>query len=85
MTGCFVPIRVLIASLMFGGTVISYVLRVNINIAIVSMTMDSEKLCVNMTSKDRCGKLRHKRILIPSIYSQYKRLLNNKYQTRLYL
>ena len=69
MTGCFVPIRVLIASLMFGGTVISYVLRVNINIAIVSMTMYSEKLCVNMTSKDRCGKLRHKRIFIPSIYS----------------
>ena len=61
MTGCFVPIRVLIASLMFGGTVISYVLRVNINIAIVSMTMDSEKLCVNMTSKDRCGKLLHKK------------------------
>ena len=54
MTGCFVPIRVLIASLMFGGTVISYVLRVNINIAIVAMTMNSEKLCVNMTSKDRC-------------------------------
>ena len=81
MTGCFVPIRVLIASLMFGGTVISYVLRVNINIAIVAMTMNSEELCVNMTSKDRCGKLRHKGIYIPS---SYRRLLNIKYQKCLY-
>ena len=71
MTGCFVPIRVLIASLMFGGTVISYVLRVNINIAIVSMTMDSEKLCVNMTSKDRCDKLRHEIIYILTLNTKH--------------
>ena len=53
MGGIRIPIRSLIALLMFGGTMINYVLRVNLNIAIVSMTQDSDKLCINKTSDER--------------------------------
>ena len=48
-----VPSRVVIALLMFGGTFVSYVLRVNLNIAIVTMTNNSDVLCVNRSSSDR--------------------------------
>ena len=47
------PARVVIALLMFGGTFVSYVLRVNLNIAIVTMTNNSDALCVNRSSSDR--------------------------------
>ena len=47
------PARVVIALLMFGGTFVSYVLRVNLNIAIVTMTNNSDVLCVNRSSSDR--------------------------------
>ena len=53
MTLFGIPIRAVIALFMFGGTMISYVLLVNINIAIVSMTKDSERLCVNKSNEDR--------------------------------
>ena len=48
-----IPTRSLIALLMFGGTMMNYVLRVNLNIAIVSMTQDSDSLCKNKTSDER--------------------------------
>ena len=48
-----IPIRAMIALFMFGGTIVSYVLRVNLNIAIVSMTKNSEILCVNKSNEDR--------------------------------
>ena len=53
MLGFAIPIRAIIAFLMFGGTVISNVLRININIAIITMTENNEVLCVNETNKDR--------------------------------
>merc|ERR1719189_2272872 len=37
---------------MIGGTFVSYVLRVNLNIAIVTMTNNSDVLCVNRCSSD---------------------------------
>ena len=49
----FIPIRAVIAFLAFSGTLISYVMRVNLNIAIVTMTEDSDVLCANLTNKDR--------------------------------
>ena len=51
-TSC-IPVRVVTAILMFGGTFVSYVLRVNLNIAIVTMTNNSEVLCVNKSKSDR--------------------------------
>ncbi len=48
-----IPVRVVTAILMFGGTFVSYVLRVNLNIAIVTMTNNSEVLCVNKSNSDR--------------------------------
>ena len=48
-----IPIRVIIGLLMFGGTLISYVLRVNINIAIVTMTENSKILCANKSHTER--------------------------------
>ena len=48
-----IPIRAIIALLMFGGTFVSYVLRVNLNIAIVTMTNNSDALCYNSSSSDR--------------------------------
>lgn len=48
-----IPIRALIALLMFGGTMMNYILRVNLNIAIVSMTKDSNIICVNKSSDER--------------------------------
>lgn len=45
-----IPIRAIIALLMFGGTFVSYVLRVNLNIAIVTMTNNSDVLCYNSSS-----------------------------------
>jgi hypothetical protein len=48
-----IPVRVVIAILMFGGTFVSYVLRVNLNLAIVTMTNNSEVLCVNKSTSDR--------------------------------
>ena len=48
-----VPIRAIIALLMFGGTFVSYVLRVNLNIAIVTMTNNSDVLCANSNDSER--------------------------------
>ena len=48
-----IPIRAIIGLLMFGGTLMSYVLRVNINIAIVTMTENSEILCANKSNTER--------------------------------
>ena len=48
-----VPIRAIIALLMFGGTFVSYVLRVNLNIAIVTMTNNSDVLCANSNGSER--------------------------------
>ena len=47
------PQRAIIAFLAFGGTMISYILRVNLNIAIVTMTDNNEQLCQNVTDTDR--------------------------------
>ena len=49
----FFRVRILIGFLMFLGTMTSYMLRVNLNIAIVQMTDDSEGLCANKTSTER--------------------------------
>ena len=49
----YVPQRAIIAFLAFGGTMISYILRVNLNIAIVTMTDNNEQLCQNVTDTDR--------------------------------
>ena len=48
-----IPMRVIIGFLMFGGPLVSYILRVNINIAIVTMTENSTELCVNKGSSER--------------------------------
>jgi len=48
----FFRVRILIGFLMFLGTMTSYMLRVNLNIAIVQMTDDSEGLCANKTSTE---------------------------------
>merc|ERR1719295_569590 len=45
----FFRVRILIGFLMFLGTLTSYMLRVNLNIAIVQMTDDSGGLCTNRT------------------------------------
>ena len=51
---CFtIPIRAVVALMMFGATFVSYVLRVNLNIAIVTMTNNSDVLCVNKSNSDR--------------------------------
>ena len=49
----FFRVRILIGFLMFLGTMTSYMLRVNLNIAIVQMTDDSEGLCASKTSTER--------------------------------
>ena len=48
-----IPIRAVIAFLAFGGTLISYALRINLNIAIVVMTDNNKVICANETEKNR--------------------------------
>ena len=48
-----IPIRAVIVFLAFGGTLISYVLRVNLNIAVVLMTDNNEVLCANVSNQNR--------------------------------
>ena len=42
-------IRLLIGALVFTATMVSYMLRVGLNIAIVTMTDDADRLCVNIS------------------------------------
>ena len=46
----FFRVRILVGFLMFMGTMTSYMLRVNLNLAIVQMTDDTEGQCTNKTS-----------------------------------
>ncbi len=48
------PIRSMVAILVFTGTMISYMLRVNLNIAIVTMTDNVTSLCANLSSDSTC-------------------------------
>ena len=47
--GRYFPVRVLVGFMIFLGTLTSYVMRVNLNIAIVQMTDDAEGLCTETT------------------------------------
>ena len=47
---CFCQVVVFLA---FGGTLISYVLRLNLNIAVVVMTDNNEVLCANVSNQNR--------------------------------
>lgn len=49
MTLSLLPLRLVIGFMMFLGTFASYMLRVNLNLAIVTMTQNSDKLCTNST------------------------------------
>ena len=48
-----IPVRSVVAFMAFGGTLISYALRINLNIAIVTMTKNNTVLCANVSKKDR--------------------------------
>ena len=42
-------IRILVGFLVFSGTMVSYMLRVSLNIAIVTMTDNVTEFCLNQT------------------------------------
>ena len=48
-----IPIRAWIAFFGFSGTLTSYILRINLNIALVMMTDNNEVLCKDSTHIDR--------------------------------
>ena len=48
-----IPIRAVIAFFGFSGTLTSYIMRINLNIGIVSMTENNDVFCKNLTHTDR--------------------------------